>query len=438
MTGTRLTSPHQQAVGAGRRGWPRGTRKFARLARTAALDLAAIAGRMSTVRESTDPDRTARPAISLEATCFARPPSGVARYVAALARHLPLALPSHTIELHVARGTDLAAAARAARELTGSRVALHHVPWQDFAGHHNWPLAWARHSVLTVHDLINLDHPDYHPAWERWWYGRTLLAACRDADRVIVPSRATAEALVRWVDSELPHLRVVPHGVELDLAETVPAEDDLAALGTLGVHGEFLLCVSTLYAHKGLTTLLDAYAMLRERRAGALLATPTLVLAGEPLWEPTVRVIRARVHEPGLAGHVRVLGHVDDRTLVSLYRRARALVFPSTAEGFGLPILEAMAIGTPVVCSDATALPEVAGGAALLFPSGDTEALVAAITRILDSPWLACALVDRGRERARALTWRACAAATAAVYGELLESGAGGGAVAASGVAEVA
>ncbi|MBK7973254.1 MAG: glycosyltransferase family 4 protein [Deltaproteobacteria bacterium] len=403
-----------------RRGAPRGARKLARLARTAALDVAAIAGRLSAGREARGGTVDARATISLEAACFTRPPSGVARYVAALARHLPAVLPEHTIELRGAGGTDLRGAARDARAVTAPGTALHHVTWQDFAGHHNWPLGWAPRSVLTVHDLINLEHPDYHPGWERWWYGRTLLAACRDAQRVIVPSRATAAALTRFAGAELPHLRVVPHGVEPGFGDDVPASGDAAALERLGIHGELLLCVSTLYAHKGLTTLLDAYASLRERRAAALLATPPLVLAGEPLWEPTVRAVHARASEPGLTGHVKVVGHVGEDTLVALYRRARVLVFASTAEGFGLPVLEAMALGTPVVCSDAASLPEVAGDAALLVPCGDAEALAAAIGRVLGSARLASSLAERGRERARTLTWSACARATAAVYGELL------------------
>lgn len=423
MTSARLASDGA-GVRVARRAWPRGTRKLARLARTAALDVAAIAGRVSAMRESqvtaTSTETPTRPTISLEAACLTRPPSGVARYVSALARHLPEALPSHAIELRGAQGTDLRGAARAARDLAAPRTALHHVTWQDFTGHHNWPLGWARRSVLTIHDLINLEHPDYHPGWERRWYGRTLLAACEAADRVIVPSRATAAALARFTGAELPHLRVVPHGVEHDFGADVPEPDDLTALERIGVAREHLLCVSTLYAHKGLTTLLDAYALLRERRSGALLPTPTLVLAGEPLWEPTVRVIQARLREPALAAHVKVVGHVDDATLVSLYRRARALVFPSTAEGFGLPVVEAMALGTPVVCSDAASLPEVAGGAALHFRCGDTEALAAALARLLDSSSLARSLATRGRERARSLTWRRCAEATAEVYAEVL------------------
>jgi alpha-1,3-rhamnosyl/mannosyltransferase len=166
----------------------------------------------------------------------------------------------------------------------------------------------------------------------------------------------------------------------------------------------FILAVGTVERRKNYRRLADAYRMLRQRSA----AVPPLVVAGKEGWanEDTLRRLRA---EPG----VQLLGHVEDAVLLALYQHARLLAFPSLYEGFGLPLLDAFATGLPALISSTGALPEVAGGAALMVEAEQPEAIAAGLERLLSDEPLRRVLAERGRERAAEFSWQRAGAAVA-------------------------
>jgi glycosyltransferase involved in cell wall biosynthesis len=174
-----------------------------------------------------------------------------------------------------------------------------------------------------------------------------------------------------------------------------------------------LLYVARIEPHKNHLRLLDAVARLDER--------PMLVIAGYPTQHEDE--LRARVAELGLEGDVRILGWVDGADFEGLYALARGFVFPSLDEGFGLPVLEAMARGVPVACSDRASLPEVAGDAALLFDPEDVGDMARALGRLLDDGDLRERLRAAGRSRVEAFSWQAAARAHVATYERALERG---------------
>jgi glycosyltransferase involved in cell wall biosynthesis len=239
--------------------------------------------------------------------------------------------------------------------------------------------------VVTVHDLAFEAFPrDFAPR-TAWKYRTFTPRAVRSAERVIVPSEATARDLARRYGADRERIRVVPEAPALPVGDREPPA------------GEYLLAVGDLRAKKNLGVLVDAAGRLGAR----------LVLAGLDAGSG------AAVAGPG----VELRGYVSDLELDALMRGAAALVHPSLYEGFGLVVLEAMARGTPVACADATALPETAGGAAALFDPHDAGSVAAAVERALgDRERFAAA----GRERAARFSWERTAALTRAVYEELL------------------
>jgi glycosyltransferase involved in cell wall biosynthesis len=264
------------------------------------------------------------------------------------------------------------------------------------------PPAGRRPLVVTVHDLAFRTHPDCFPARGRAFHERGLALARDEAAAVIVPSEATAGE-VRAAGFEAGRVHVAHHGIDVPPATTsaAPAGPAPAVLGLAA--GSYVLFVGTIEPRKGVDVLLAAHAALRRHRRPGL----HLVVAGPPGWGPT----------PALDGPgVLAPGRVDEPTLDALYRGAAALAVPSRSEGFGLPALEAMARGCPVVASDAGALPEVVGDAGLLVRPGDPDALAGALDRILRDDSLAAALAAAGRARAATFTWSACIAAHVDAY----------------------
>jgi len=254
-----------------------------------------------------------------------------------------------------------------------------------------WPGRRTPPSLVVVHDAVPWTHPETLTPRGVGWHRRAVEAAARSAALVVVPTSAVAEELARHVD--LREVAVVGEGVTTDLA--VPADADVRA-AALGLPGRFLLTVATLEPRKGLDVLLAALG-----RPGA--PDLPLLCAGQPGWggqDPLALAAAA-----GLApGRVRLLGRVPDPDLAVLLARATALVVPSRAEGFGLPLLEAMAVGTPVVTSDAPALVEVGGGAARVSRL-DPSALAEALAEVTGDERLRSRMAAAGRERARAYSW---------------------------------
>jgi len=193
-----------------------------------------------------------------------------------------------------------------------------------------------------------------------------------------------------------------------------PVEDEATIEGVKAryhIRGEYVLYVGTLQPRKNLGRLLEAVALLRkEARRGE---APSLIIAGRKGWlyDPVFQ----QVERLGLEGEVVFPGYVPQEDLPALLSGARLFVFPSLYEGFGLPVLEAMACGTPVVCSNVSSLPEVAGDAALLVDPLDVEGMAEAMNRLLQDEGLRAELVERGYRQVRRFSWERCARATLAV-----------------------
>ena len=252
--------------------------------------------------------------------------------------------------------------------------------------------------VVTIHDLAFERFPEAYPRRWRRLYGAGVRAACRRADAILVPSRATADELAARPDADPSKVVITPLAAALPEGSDDPGE----VLGELGIARPFVLFAGTSEPRKNVGRLVAAF----ERIASQI--PHTLVLAGAPGW---------RAPDPSaVEGRVIRTGSLSAEQLDALYRSADAFCFPSLSEGFGLPILEAMRRGAPVVSSTAPALVEVAGDAALLVDPGDDEAIANALRRVLTDPALADDLRRKGRERAATFSWERTADLTAEVY----------------------
>lgn len=299
-------------------------------------------------------------------------------------------------------------------QLARDRPALLFVPA------HVIPIAGAPPSVVTIHDLGYLAFPAAHTARRRLELDLTTRWSLRAARRVIAISQATKDDLVRHYGADPDRVAVVHHG----LSPAFRPVDDQAVLARYGLAGgdgqprPYFLYVGTIQPRKNLARLIEAYAAARQLAGGAGGELPPLVIAGRRGW--LTAAIEERAAELGLGAQVRFLGYVPDAELPALLTGATAFVFPSLYEGFGLPVLEAMACGAPVLTSASSALPEVAGDAALLVDPADTGAIAAAMARLAADAGLRRALRGRGFARAAHFTWERCARATLAVLREAM------------------
>jgi glycosyltransferase involved in cell wall biosynthesis len=261
--------------------------------------------------------------------------------------------------------------------------------------------------VVTVHDAVPWTHPETLTPRGVAWHRRMGERVAARADAVVVPTRAVADELGSHLD--LRRVEVVGEGVSGDLALPADAADRALRLGLPDV--PFLLSLATLEPRKGLDVLVRALA------DGAAPDVPLLVV-GQPGWGGVDPESLARAE--GLPdGRVRALGRLSDPDLATVLSLATALVVPSRAEGFGLPVLEAMHAGTPVVCSADPALAEVGGDAVRTTPIGDSRALAVALGAVLSDPDLRARMAERGRVRAASYTWQGAATAMWELYRSL-------------------
>lgn len=273
------------------------------------------------------------------------------------------------------------------------------------------PLAWRGPSVVSMFDLNFLRlRENWQPGRRRAYLSLALQAplAARQAGRIITLSQASADDLARLLRVPRRKITVIP-GAPRRLFFQPPAPDELQT--RLGCRGRFLLSVGVLAPQKNLERLLRAFATIGEPDLG-------LVMVGPEAGGYANEVLRPLIGRLGLAGRVTLAGRLDDVALRALYHTAVALVFPSLAEGFGLPIVEAMACGCPVITSAISSMPEVAGDAALLVNPYDTAALAGTMDRVLSSPELRADLAERGRRRAALFTWDQAAVQTLRCYDE--------------------
>ncbi len=255
--------------------------------------------------------------------------------------------------------------------LARSGVAVHHGP------HYTMPERTTVPTVVTVHDLSFFEAPQWHQRSKVLLFRRAIERAAHRAAAVVCPSRVTADELVRWCRVEA-EVFVAPHGVDTGLfrpGEPHPGSDRaaVAALDPRLVPARpYLLFVGTLEPRKDVPTLVAAFAQVADRHPDTL-----LVLAGGDGWG--VAAVEQAIERFGLASRVVRTGYVPDATVPALLRSAAAAVYPALYEGFGLPALEALACGVPLVTTTGTAMEEVAGAAAVLVPPGDGRALAEAI-----------------------------------------------------------
>ena len=263
-------------------------------------------------------------------------------------------------------------------------------------------------TVVTIHDVIVLRFPELFPPWHRHYSRVVLPRLVRSAAAVITVSEAARADVVEYLGVVPERVTVVPNGVD-PLFHPIDADGDegRSVVDRYRLPPDFVLTVGAIEPRKNLPRILDAVRQLRRRGPTAGI---TLVHAGPEGW----------LADDVSRGAAQFLGYVPATDLRALYSLARVLVYPSLWEGFGLPVIEAMACGCPVVTSTVSALPEVAGGAAVLVNPQSVEDIAAAIERFwLDDSWRRKYATD-GLARARCFTWERCARETLAVYEQAL------------------
>ena len=380
--------------------------------------------------------------IGIDALLIGRP-GGVGGYVrsllAALARYEHVHRYVVYTTPHAGLPPDLPPERFAVRRVPGAGSRLRRVLWQQFglprrlaadrvdvlhAPSYVVPLRAHVPVVLTLHDAIALKHPRLCGRLNALHYRRHLPRAVRKAAIVIASSLTTRRDILETCGPPPEKVRVIYPG--LDPAFRPASEADKRSLRErMGLPARFILFVGNVEPKKDLATLLHAYTRLPKSRPDAPGRGPDtvgLVIAGAAV--RGAGRLRRLADRLGVADRVHLIGPVCADDLPCLYSAADVFAFPSLYEGFGLPVVEAMACGTPVVCSDGGALPEAAGGAALLFPAGDPAALAEALRRALDEPCLRARLVRDGLARAALLDWQAVVRRLAAAYEEA--AGAGG------------
>jgi glycosyltransferase involved in cell wall biosynthesis len=273
------------------------------------------------------------------------------------------------------------------------------------------PPTRARRLVVTVHDLAFRLRPETAPQSTRWWLAR-IDRTLERAARVIAVSDATKRDLLDLYGVEPERVVVIPHGVDGSVFHPSSPEEVDRVRRRFGIAGPYLLSLGGIEPRKNLPNVARAFARLPEK------GRPALVLAGGSVaWNPEGRdALREALEElpPKTREAIILTGYVGEDEKVALLGGAEALVYPSLYEGFGLPVLEAMACGTPVITSNVSALPEVAGDAALLVDPADPDDIASAIGRLLEGQGLRKDLGDRGRARAAGYSWEETARKTAA------------------------
>ncbi len=342
--------------------------------------------------------------------------TGVSRYVAELVRglHATAGSDDRVIEL----GRRLGPVGRhpgpriaweqtlLAADIARHRLDVFHGPVNAL------PVAMLAPGVVTIHDLAFLRFPQSVPRGRRAWLVGAIRHSARMADRVISVSQHTADDLVAWLDIDPGKIRVIPLAASPGIRRLTGAELRVFRL-KFDLERPHILAVGTLEPRKNLAMLLRAFAAIRDD------VPHRLVLVGPEGWLNDELHDTARALE--LGDRLLMTGFADDETLGGWYSSADLVAFPSRYEGFGLPMLEAMACGVPVLASNSSALPEVGGDAAVYVDPGDEAGWSAAMLALLGDPARRARLSDAGLARAGEFSWEATAEATWAVYREVAQ-----------------
>lgn len=353
--------------------------------------------------------------------------AGIHGYIEGLLRHLPGCAPHDwrfTAMVGAANRTSIDGVTMRRSHLDTSSP-LKRILWEqaiqpfalrDFDLYHALafvaPLPLPSPMVVTVYDLSFIHYPERLPASRRLYLRLLTGLTCRRARRVIAISESTARDLARTLGVSADKIDVAQPGYDADRFRPLPADEIAAFKRRKNLPDRFWLFLGTLEPRKNLPVLLEAYAALKDR--------PPLILAGGKGWD-TDPVFEA-VDRLKLASDVSFPGFIAADEIHFWYNCAEAFIYPSVFEGFGLPVLEAMACGTPVIVSDASSLPEVAGDAGLRVPPDDVSAWKAALARAEgDAEWRRTAS-ERGMSRAARFRWTDTAQKTIQSYRIVLET----------------
>jgi glycosyltransferase involved in cell wall biosynthesis len=384
--------------------------------------------------------------VGIDGSPLAEVKTGVGHYTFELARHLALASPTDEFRLVSHLPFDSSAVAGLYSPPPNLRLVREEV---NFLTRHWWtlglPLYARRHAldlfhgtnydvplwggcptVVTIHDLSLLLYPETHEARRVRRARRRLPLMARTATMIVVPTESVGREVCEHLRVPAEKVSVVYEAPRAAFRPVPPAQCAMAR-ARLGVEDDFLLYVGTIEPRKNLLTLVRAFEeILRETPL-----CPQLVLTGRTGW--LTGELFAYVERAGLGDRLRLTGYVSDEDLRALYSSCRVMVFPSLYEGAGLPPLEAMACGAPVVTSDAAAVSEMVGDAALRFRATDHRELAATLVGLLGDECARAALGAAGRERAANFTWEKAARATCDVYREAVRRHRRGGAQTARG-----
>jgi len=287
-------------------------------------------------------------------------------------------------------------------------ITLFHAP------HYVLPPLVSCRSVVTIHDCIHLMFPQYLPNRLAHRYARTSIAlAARRATRVLTVSESSKRDIMRFVDAPAEKIDVIYNAYDERFGIEPREEEVVRVRERYQLHDEFVLYAGNVKPHKNLGRLIDAFQIVRNRGLDHL----KLVLIGDDISK--YAALRRAVHQHQLHKYVRFLGYLPEETLAVMYRLAGVFVFPSLYEGFGLPPLEAMASGTPVVTSNVSSLPEVAGDAALLVDPYEPAAIADGIYRVLTDEELRRDLRRKGLARAHQFSWEQSVRRVRDIYGQV-------------------
>ena len=293
--------------------------------------------------------------------------------------------------------------------LARERVQLVHEP------HYVLPPLINCSSVVTIHDCIHLMFPQYLPSRLAYVYAKgSMWTASKKANKILTVSEASKRDILRFFD--VPPEKVVVVYNAIDERFLAPANPERTSLvrQRYQLDHPFVLYVGNIKPHKNLERLIEAFGRARGQCPDDL----KLIIVGDEISK--YPALRQSVHKHKLDKHVRFLGFQPMETLATFYRLARAFVFPSLYEGFGLPPLEALASGTPVITSNTSSLPEVVGDAALLIDPLNADDIADALVRVLTDDGLRAELVRRGFERVKQFSWDRSVKRTHEIYMEVL------------------
>ena len=296
-------------------------------------------------------------------------------------------------------------------QLKREAIDLFHAP------HYTLPALTPCRSIVTIHDCIHLRFPQYLPNRLAHGYARAALwTATHRSDRVLTVSEASKQDILAFFDIPANKITVIPNAID-DCFFVPPPDKNIERIRErYQLQAPFLLYVGNVHPHKNLERLLDAFYKVRSLGHDDL----TLLIIGDDITR--YAKLRRAVHRYQLHRYVRFLGFVPNETLRVLYHLARAFVFPSLYEGFGLPPLEAMASGTAVVTSNVSSLPEVTGDAAILVDPHSQDAIAGGICRVLEDNVFREQLVIKGQARAKQFSWDRSIQHTLEIYRETLLS----------------